>query len=183
MASPPSGKRFEETVIAHLDAAYNLARWLTRDERDAEDVVQEACLRAFRFLSTFHGGNARAWLLSIVRNTYYSSLKKNRAQALTVPFDEEGPNADELADCDWAVSEDDDLERGLEREEAKHLVRGALDQLPEEYREVIVLRELEDLSYQEIAKITDAPIGTVMSRLSRARKMLLYTLQQMRQER
>jgi len=181
MDSAAAGKRYEQTVIAHLDAAYNLARWLTRDERDAEDVVQEACLRAFRFLNTFHGGNARAWLLSIVRNTYYSTLKKNRSQDLNVPFDDEAQSAD-AADCEWAVSADDDLERGIEREEAKRLVRRALDQLPEEYREVIVLRELEDLAYHEIAKITDVPLVTVMSRLSRARKMLSYTLQQMRQE-
>src|SRR5256885_6883413 len=107
MDSPAGGKRFEETVIAHLDAAYNLARWLTRDERDAEDVVQEACLRAFKFLSTFHGGNARAWLLSIVRNTYYSSLKKNRSQKLNVPLDENGATAEEAVDCEWAISEAD----------------------------------------------------------------------------
>src|SRR5690349_22663866 len=94
-------RRFESFFVPHLDAAYNLARWLTRDERDAEDVVQEACLRAFRFLNTFHGGNARAWLLSIVRNTYYSTLKKNRSQDLNVPFDDEAQSAD-AADCEWA---------------------------------------------------------------------------------
>lgn len=173
--SPIDGKRFESTVLIHLDAAYNLARWLARDERDAEDVVQEACLRAFRFLDGFKGGNSRAWFLAIVRNTYYSGLKKNRAQALNVSLDGEGNIADVAIGNEWAVNED--LARSLEREDARRLVSEALDRLPEEFREVVVLRELEELSYQEIARIAQIPLGTVMSRLSRARKLLCQELQ------
>jgi len=180
--SPFDGQRFENTVMLHLDAAYNLARWLTRNERDAEDVVQEACLRAFKFLDGFRGGNSRAWFLAIVRNTYYSGLKKNRLQALNVPFDEDGIQANNTVISGWATSESEDVASGLEREDAKRLVRQALDQLPGEFREIIVLRELEELSYQEITKIAQIPLGTVMSRLSRGRKLLFQTLQQVRQE-
>ena len=177
---PTDRTRFEATVMAHLEAALNLARWLTRDERDAEDLLQEACLRAFRFLDTFHGGNGRAWFLSIVRNTYYSGLKKNRSQALNVPLEEDGIQESDSASPFWVGAEDPSC--GLEREEAKRRVRKALDELPEEYREVIVLRELEELSYQEIARIAQIPLGTVMSRLSRARKLLYRALQQVPQE-
>ena len=172
--SPTDGKRFESIVLIHLDAAYNLARWLTRDERDAEDVVQEACLRAFRFLDGFKGGNSRAWFLAIVRNAYYSGLKKNRAQALNVPLDDEANVADAVGNG-WTANED--LARSLEREDARRLVCEALDRLPQEFREVVVLRELEELSYQEIARIAQIPLGTVMSRLSRARKLLCRELQ------
>jgi len=180
---PIDGKRFEVAVLVHLDAAYNLAHWLTRDERDAEDVVQEACLRAFRFLETFRGGNTRAWFLAIVRNTYYSGLKKNRSQALNVPFDEEdAPAGDGATHVEWATIEREDVASGLEREEARRLVNQALDRLPEEFREIIVLRELEELSYQDIARIAQIPLGTVMSRLSRARKLLYQTLNQSHQE-
>ena len=180
---PIDGKRFEAAVLVHLDAAYNLAHWLTRDERDAEDVVQEACLRAFRFLETFRGGNTRAWFLAIVRNTYYSGLKKNRAQALNVPFDEEdAPAEDGAAHVEWATIASEDVASGLEREEARRLVKQALDRLPEEFREIIVLRELEELSYQDIARIAQIPLGTVMSRLSRARKLLYQALNQSHQE-
>ena len=158
----------------HLDAAYNLARWLARDERDAEDVVQEACLRAFKFFDSFHGGNARAWLLAIVRNTYYTWLEKNRAQMLNVPFDEEV-----LADGgDAATPAYESIERVMQQEDSRRLVNRALDQLPVEFREIIVLRELEDMSYREIAQVADIPLGTVMSRLARARKLLLRSLQQ-----
>ena len=180
--SPVDAGRFESTVMVHLDAAYNLARWLTRDERDAEDVVQEACLRAFRFLDTFRGGNTRAWLLAIVRNTYYSGLKKNRSQALNVPFDEDDTHNDDAAHAGWGADESEDVSKGLEREDAKRLVSQALDRLPEEFREIIVLRELEDLSYQDIARIAQIPVGTVMSRLSRGRKLLYQALQQISQE-
>lgn len=174
---PANGDPFEEIVVAHLDAAYNLARWLTRNERDAEDVVQEACLRAFRFLDTFHGGNARAWLLAIVRNTYYSECKKNRSQQLNVPFDEnweETPDSNERLGADASGS--DDAIRHLEREDAKRTIAQALARLPDEFREILVLRELEELSYKEIARIAQIPIGTVMSRLSRARKLLLAAM-------
>lgn len=174
---------FDQVVVAHLDAAYNLARWLTRNERDAEDVVQEACLRAFRFLDTYRGGYPRAWLLSIVRNTYYSQLKKNRWQALNVPFDEDFASlADDDVHPGWDASEGDEATRGLERADAKRLVEQALLRLPEEFREIIVLRELEDLSYKEIASITNIPLGTVMSRLSRARKLLCRAMKVLGQE-
>jgi RNA polymerase sigma-70 factor (ECF subfamily) len=181
-ASSIHGTRFESCVVIHLDSAYNLARWLTRDERNAEDLVQEACLRAFKFLETFRGGNSRAWFLAIVRNTYYSDRKKNRGQALNVPFNEDGLDDDDSTNDFWAVGDSEDPVRGVEREEAKRLVHEALDALPEEFREVIVLRELEDLSYQEIARIMQIPLGTVMSRLSRARKLLYRAVQRMQQE-
>jgi RNA polymerase sigma-70 factor (ECF subfamily) len=168
--------------MVHVDAAYSLARWLTRDDRDAEDLVQEACLRAFKFLETFRGGNSRAWFLAVVRNTYYSGLKKNRPEALNVPFDEDGLQEEGTASAFWAAGDGNDPMRDLEREEAKRLVRGALEELPKEFREIIVLRELEDLSYQDIARIAQIPLGTVMSRLSRARKLLYQALEQVQQE-
>jgi RNA polymerase sigma-70 factor (ECF subfamily) len=174
-------RRFEEIFATHLDAAYNYAHWLTRDARNAEDVVQEACLRAFKFLDSFHGESGRAWLLAIVRNTYYTWLKANRVEALSVSFDEETMAADggELADLESSFGSIDQV---LQQGDAKRLINHALARLPEEFREVIVLRELEDLPYKEIAAIAKIPLGTVMSRLSRARKLLLQYLQQAEQE-
>jgi RNA polymerase sigma-70 factor (ECF subfamily) len=171
-------KRFEEIFVVHLDAAYNLARWLTRDESNAEDVVQEACLRAFRFFDGFHGENGRAWLLAIVRNTYYTWLEKNRPQMLNVPFDEDTLAADGHDVYALTLDVNYSVERSLEGEDNRRLVNHALDQLPAEFREVIVLRELEDMSYKEIAAVANIPIGTVMSRLARARKLLLQHLRQ-----
>ena len=164
--------------MVHLDAAYNLARWLARDERDAEDVVQEACLRAFKFFGGFRGGNARAWLLAIVRNTFYTWLDKNREQALNVALDEE---MIAIIENNMATPSDG-VEQLLQSADASRLLHRALDGLPAEFREVIVLRELEDLSYREIAEVAEIPIGTVMSRLSRARKLLLHALQKINQE-
>lgn len=178
VAHSADGGRFEANVMVHLDAAYNLARWLTRNERDAEDAVQEACLRAFKFLETFRGGNSRAWFLAIVRNTCYSARTKARPQVLGTPFDAGSLEQDDGAGGFWATSDEEDPIRSIEREEAKRLVRKALDQLPEEFREVIVLRELQDLSYQDIARIAQIPLGTVMSRLSRARKLLYQAVRQ-----
>lgn len=177
-----SGNRFEVIVAVHLDAAYNLARWLTRDEQEARDVVQEASLRAFRSLDKYRGGNDRAWLLAIVRNAYYSRLKKNRSQALNLPLDEDGALAEGAAGPGWDGGDGDEVMRGLEREDARRIVHEALAQLPEDFREVVVLRELEELSYQDIAKIVQVPLGTVMSRLSRGRKLLLRALSQVRQD-
>jgi RNA polymerase sigma factor (sigma-70 family) len=174
-------RRFESIFVAHLDAAYDFARWLTRDERNAEDVVQEACLRAFKSLESFHGENGRAWLLAIVRNTYYTWFRRNQPQASSVPFDEETMAAEsgELADAGGAGAS---LDQVLQQRDARRLVNRALEQLPEEFREVIVLRELEELSYKEIAAIARIPLGTVMSRLARARKLLLQHLQQAQRE-
>jgi len=174
---PSKAKRFEQLFVAHLDSAYDLARWLTRDERNAEDVVQEACLRAFKFFDGFHGDNARVWLLAIVRNTYYTWLRKNQFQALTVPLDEEGADGVPLE-----FEGGNPVDELLQQKDARRLINSALEQLAPEFREVIVLRELEDLSYKEIAAVADIPLGTVMSRLSRARKLLLQHLHQVRQE-
>jgi RNA polymerase sigma-70 factor (ECF subfamily) len=158
---------FEETVLPHLNAAYNLARWLTRNDRDAEDVVQEAFLRALRHFGTFKGGDARPWLLAIVRNTYYTWLKHNRLPEETVPLeDEKEPAADDT----------DDPEKLLLRESDRQLLRSALRLLPKEFLEVIVLREFEELSYKQIAEVIQIPSGTVMSRLARARKRLVKIL-------
>jgi RNA polymerase sigma-70 factor (ECF subfamily) len=167
--------RFEAVVMVHLDAAYNLARWLTRNDDAAKDIAQEASLRALKFFDTFRGGNARPWLLAIVRNAYYDWIAKNRPAAEHVPFDEE-------IHTDFAEPERggpngyDSIERMLEQEHSKRAVNRALDQLPPEFREIVVLRELEDMSYKDIAAIAKIPIGTVMSRLSRARRLMLESL-------
>ena len=151
---------FVEDVVPHLDAAYNLARWLTRNDEDAQDVVQESFLRAFRFLGSFRGGNVRAWVLRIVRNTCYTWLHQNRPPHPTLEFDERFFGADSPAPS---------AEEALCRNDACKLVRRALQDLPPNHREVLILRELEGMSYKEISEIMDMPAGTVMSRLSRAR--------------
>ena len=158
--------RFEQTVLAHLDAAYNLARWLTRDANDADDVVQEAYLRAYQFFDGFHGGDGRAWLLRIVRNTCYTWLEKNRPPHPPAAFDEERHGTDADAGPEGALLRQADAE----------LLRRALEELPEELREAVVLRELEGLSYKDIAAVADVPLGTVMSRLTRARARLQQRL-------
>ena len=154
---------FEALMLPHLDAAHNLARWLLRNEQDARDVVQEAYLRAFKSFSGFHGSNGRAWLLTIVRNTSYTLLKKNRAVDLTTTFDEEihAPDDDSVSPATI-----------LEQSEDAQLITEAMDKLPSEFREILVLRHQEDLSYKEIADIAQIPPGTVMSRLARARAKL-----------
>jgi RNA polymerase sigma-70 factor (ECF subfamily) len=154
---------FEATVLPHLDAAYNLARWLLHNKADAEDVAQEAILRAFRFFGSFRGGDGRPWLLTIVRNTCYSYLQKNRSHELSLPIE------DELFDVQ---SQDPSPEARLIQIDSSEILMKALEQLPVETREVIVLRELEEMSYKEIAEIAGLPIGTVMSRLARGRKRL-----------
>jgi RNA polymerase sigma-70 factor (ECF subfamily) len=159
--------RFEHLVLPHLDAAYNLARWLTRNDQDAEDVVQEACLRAFKFVGGFYGGDSRSWVLTIVRNTCYTWLRHNRGHELTTPFDE----AIHDVECDAL-----NPETLLLHNAQQWLLRQALEARPVEFREVIVLRELEGLSYKEIGTIADIPLGTVMSRLARARKRLQHDL-------
>jgi RNA polymerase sigma factor (sigma-70 family) len=164
MSATDPQSQFELVVVPHLDAAYNLARWLAGNDHDAEDIAQEASLRAFRFLNGFRGGNSRSWVLTIVRNTAYTWLKQNRPQAVvSLAEDElheiEDPTA--LANHSSALHHAD-----------RDVLRAALEQLPAEFREVLILRELEGLSYKEISEVADAPIGTVMSRLARARKQL-----------
>ncbi len=158
---------FEEAVLPHLDAAYNLARWLTRNEADADDVVQEALLRAFRFYESFHGLNCRAWLLTIVRNTCCTWLQANRAGEPTITFDEELHSTETQS-----TSPDAALLANADRE----MLQQAMEELPQEFREVIVLRELEGVTYKEIAEIAGIPMGTVMSRLARARGRLQQCL-------
>lgn len=157
--------RFEQTVVPHLDAAYNLSRWLTRNDTDAQDVVQEAYLRAFKFFGSYRGGDSRSWLLTIVRNTCYTWLQQNRARELTTEFDEEIHS-----------TESGNPETLLIESANRQLLKQALEELPVSFREVVILRELEGLSYKEIADITDVPVGTVMSRLARARKQLQLRL-------
>jgi len=154
-------------MLPHLDASHNLAKWLLRNEQDAQDVVQEAFLRAFKSFGGFHGSNGRAWLLTIVRNTSYTLLKKNRVADLTTPFDEEIHLSDEESVNAATI---------LERSEGAELIREAMDELPAEFREILTLRHQEDLSYKEIADIVQIPPGTVMSRLSRARGTLRKNL-------
>ena len=162
-------ERFERTLLPHMRAAYNLARWLTRTDQDAEDVVQEAYLRAVRFFGGFRGGDAKAWLLTIVRNTSHSVWQRGRGAGATVPLDEDTPEVE-----DAALGPEDLLLQKASGQE----VREALDALPVEFREVVVLRELEGLSYKEMAEVTQLPIGTVMSRLARARARLRRGLQE-----
>lgn len=161
MLQPQEKIRFEQLVLPHLDSAANLARWLLRNRADAEDVVQEAVLRAYRFFDRFRGGDARAWLLQIVRNSCYSWLEKNRPAELMTEFDEDlhqrpAPNPETLA----------------ARSDERQRLMLALESLPARAREVLVLRELEGCSYKEIAEVTGIPMGTVMSTLSRARERL-----------
>jgi RNA polymerase sigma-70 factor (ECF subfamily) len=172
-------RRFEQIFAMHLDAAYDFARWLTRDDRNAEDVVQEACLRAFKSFDGFHGENGRAWLLAIVRNTFYTWHRRSRPERASVSFDDEAGDGAELAVLESGA---DPVDQALQQKDAQRLVNAALEQLPEEFREVIVLRELEDLSYKEIAAVAGIPLGTVMSRLARGRKLLLRQLQHIQRE-
>jgi RNA polymerase sigma-70 factor (ECF subfamily) len=159
--------QFEQAILPHLDAAYNLARWLTGNDQDAQDVVQDASLRALKFFSGFRGGNSRAWFLTIVRNTFYNWLEKNRPHEISTAGDEELLTVE-----DPTVNPELLLARSANVE----AVRGAIEQLPVEFREITVLRELEECSYKEIADIAGVPIGTVMSRLARARKQLQLIL-------
>lgn len=167
LQNPNQRARFEQTVLPHLAAAYNLARWLTRNDHDAQDVVQESYLRALKFFSGFHGGDGRAWLLRVVRNTCYTWLQQRRRYEPLTDFEEEirhlesaAPNAEAL----------------LLTAADNQLLSHALEELPVEFREILILRELEGLSYKQIADIADLPMGTVMSRLARARQRLQQAL-------
>jgi RNA polymerase sigma-70 factor, ECF subfamily len=155
-------QRFEGLVLPHLDAAYNLARWITRNDHDAQDVVQEAVLRAYRFFDGLRG-EAKPWLLAIVRNSCMSWLNVNRPADLA-GFDDRTVEA--------LVSEEEGPETQAMRALDRRMLNEAIAALPAQFREVLVLRELEDLSYKEIARVADVPIGTVMSRLARARRLL-----------
>ena len=176
MSNPVQGKgsdvldsqdqvRFERLVLPHLDAAYNLARWLLRRGADAEDAAQEAILRSYRFFPGFHGGDVRAWLLQIVRNTCYTWMDKNRHGQNMTEFDEELHGPESPTPEALAIAGDN-----------RERLTQALESLPPRFREVLVLRELEGCSYREIATITSIPIGTVMSTLSRARRQLQLAL-------
>jgi len=163
----PDIPRFERLLLPHLDAAFNLARWLTRDNQEAEEVVQEAFLRALRFFGGFRGGDGRAWLLTIVRNTCFGRMRRERPGDLATPFDEEVHGLDREEPGPEAALLIADDARAVSRE---------LRDLPVEFREVLVLREIEGLSYKEIAGVTGLPIGTVMSRLARARRRIQLRL-------
>jgi RNA polymerase sigma-70 factor (ECF subfamily) len=164
---PETLARFEGTVLPWLDAAYNLARHLLRDPYDAEDAVQDACVRALRHFGGFRGDNPRAWLLTIVRHTCYSWRRREARHPAATEFDEELHGVSERPD---------DPEPAEERRRAGAEVERALEQLPGEFREVLVLRELEGLSYKEIGEVVRVPVGTVMSRLSRARERMQRAL-------
>lgn len=154
---------FEETMLPHLPNAYNLARWLLRNEHDAEDSVQEAYLRAYKAFGQFRGGDGRAWLLTIVRNVCYSRLRKNQNADLHEAFDES---------LHGAIDDKAEAAERLRGEVGAELLREALALLPEKMREMVVLHDLEGLAYREIAGVVGVPLGTVMSRLARARERL-----------
>jgi RNA polymerase sigma factor (sigma-70 family) len=165
---------FEQTLMPHLDSAYNLARWLTRSDADAQDVVQEACLRAFKYFDGFDGQYANAWLLKIVRNTCFSWLKKNRPAEESIALEDK---AEDVEQSETAIFLN---ESGLGRSPEASLIASRdasrlnelIETMPPLFREVIILRELEEMSYRDIADVTGVPIGTVMSRLARGRKLL-----------
>jgi RNA polymerase sigma-70 factor, ECF subfamily len=169
VTSAADQRRFEQLALPHLDAAYNLARWLTRNDDDAQDVVQEAVLRALRYFAGFRGDNARPWLLQVVRHTCFAWMKQNRPQEI-VPLDE--------SEDAWQVPGPASEEPHViaQRSEDRTLINHALAALPIAFREVLVLREMEDLSYKEIATIADVPVGTVMSRLARGRALMRQAL-------
>ena len=170
MSEDENRRRFESLAIPHLDAAYNLARWLTHNDHDAQDVVQEALLRALRYIGSFRGDSARAWLLQIVRHTCYSWLRENRP-AERILFDD--------ADDAWQnvpAPAMDEPQAVAMRNADRVQINQAIAALPIVFREVLVLRELEDFSYNDIARIADIPLGTVMSRLARARGLMRQSL-------
>src|SRR5271157_4945695 len=171
MGGPVTGPErlelFESTVLPYLDAAYNLAHWLTRDPVEAEDLAQESMLRALTYFDGFRGADGRAWLLAIVRNAFYTRVQRGRPMAMAEPLDDEVLGDDRLPDTETLL---------LQRLEVADLAK-AIEALAPMFREVVVLREIEGLSYREIADVAGIPIGTVMSRLARARVLLKRKLQ------
>src|SRR5690242_10435788 len=165
--------QFEQIIVRHLDVTFNLARWMIRNDQDAEDIVQESFLRAYKYFSSYQGGNSRSWLLTIVRNTCYTWLHENQAQGLTLDLNEE------ISSSEFDL---DDPGQCLQIKVDQQSMIQALEQLPVEYRELIVLRELEEMSYKEIALVAGIPIGTVMSRLARGRQRLKVFLGQQHNE-
>jgi len=162
--------RFRELVLPQLDAGYNLARWLTRNAHDADDVVQDACVRAIQYFDALRGSDARAWFLAIVRNSFYDRCRRDRTHP-TISVEEESARIEALADP-GAI----DPELAAVRSEQSRQLALAMARLPLAYREIVILRDLEDLSYKEIASVLAVPIGTVMSRLARARALLQEVL-------
>ncbi len=175
MTASTKQMRFQAIVLPHLDSAFNLARWLSRSPQDAEDIVQEAYLRAFKFFDGFHGEDGRAWMLGIVRNTFYTWYQHKKAQAQSIEFEEELHSV-KSENSSFPQYADNDPEALLIQKDSRRQLHLALESLPVEFREVVVMRELEDLSYKQIAAIVGIPIGTVMSRLGRGRKQLAEIL-------
>ncbi len=173
MDNPPATNSFEHVLVPHLDAAYNLARWMTGNDADADDVVQEAFVRALTFFGGFHGGDARPWLLAIVRNTCRDWMRRHGTRAVDAQFDE---------DLHTPAARVETPESLLIRQADRERVLRALESLPIVWREVLVLRELEGLSYKEIAEVVGIPLGTVMSRLARARSRLQVELATVQRE-
>ena len=173
MGSEALNADFERIVLPHLDAAYNLARWLLRHDQDAEDAVQDACVRAHRALDRFHGDDGRAWVLTIVRNVCYTRLHGPTRDAKPEPFDDE---------VHGVVDSPAQVEAIAWREQKSEWLKVALERLPDVFREVLVLHELEGLAYREIAEVAGVPIGTVMSRLARARQKLQVELRVLARE-
>ena len=175
MSASTKEQRFQTMMLPHLNPAFNLARWLARSNQDAEDIVQEAYLRAFKFFDSFHGEDGRAWLLGIVRNTFYTWYQQNKTQSLSTQFEEELHSIQ--IDVDAAMQyADNNPEAQLIQKDSLQQMYQAMKALPVEYREVMVMRELEELSYKQIAGIIGIPMGTVMSRLGRGRKLLAEIL-------
>jgi RNA polymerase sigma factor (sigma-70 family) len=167
------GGRFEQIVMPHMDAAYNLARWLVRNPQDAQDIVQESYLRAYKFFPGFQGGDARAWLLKIVRNTSYAFFEKNRPASQAEEFDEKVHTREPTPL---------DAEAAMVSTAESRMLREALEELPLNFREILILRELEGLSYREVAEVVNVPIGTVMSSLARGRERLREVLLRAREK-
>jgi len=165
--------RFQQLVMPHMDAAYNLARWLCGSAHDAEDVTQEAFLRAFRFFDAFRGDDAKMWLLKIVRNTFYTEWRRKRGRDESTEFDEELHSLEDERGLQGAARGADNPEAILARGQDVRLLDKALGELPVEFREALVLHELEEMPYKDIAAALDVPIGTVMSRIARARRLLV----------